>query len=115
MAPAKALSIAIRRTVLQDRMADEAARHADSIEPGRLERQQAEQAIEMPLECMYAPGPPCPDCRCDIVDRSEEHTSELQSLMRISYAVFCLKKKKTLENTNKITDQETQQSETNKR
>src|SRR3546814_10591963 len=31
--------------------------------------------------------------------RSEEHTSELQSLMRISYAVFCLKKKK--QNTNK--------------
>src|SRR3546814_3705695 len=29
------------------------------------------------------------------VDRSEEHTSELQSLMRISYAVFCLKKKKS--------------------
>src|SRR3546814_7271849 len=29
-----------------------------------------------------------------IGDRSEEHTSELQSLMRISYAVFCLKKKK---------------------
>src|SRR3546814_10043072 len=29
-----------------------------------------------------------------LVDRSEEHTSELQSLMRISYAVFCLKKKK---------------------
>src|SRR3546814_5876533 len=36
--------------------------------------------------------------RCDECDdcgrRSEEHTSELQSLMRISYAVFCLKKKK---------------------
>src|SRR3546814_4609922 len=32
-------------------------------------------------------------------DRSEEHTSELQSLMRISYAVFCLKKKKTKHNT----------------
>src|SRR3546814_4730623 len=29
-------------------------------------------------------------------DRSEEHTSELQSLMRISYAVFCLKKTKTI-------------------
>src|SRR3546814_3495478 len=29
------------------------------------------------------------------VQRSEEHTSELQSLMRISYAVFCMKKKKT--------------------
>src|SRR3546814_10591554 len=41
--------------------------------------------------------------------RSEEHTSELQSLMRISYAVFCLKKKThttqqaTLNNTHKIT------------
>src|SRR3546814_4086106 len=30
----------------------------------------------------------------DLLCRSEEHTSELQSLMRISYAVFCLKKKK---------------------
>src|SRR3546814_2713408 len=33
--------------------------------------------------------------------RSEEHTSELQSLMRISYAVFCLKKKKNTQYTNK--------------
>src|SRR3546814_16871793 len=33
--------------------------------------------------------------RCRSDRRSEEHTSELQSLMRISYAVFCLKKKKT--------------------
>src|SRR3546814_7397154 len=33
--------------------------------------------------------------------RSEEHTSELQSLMRISYAVFCLKKKKTLHTLNR--------------
>src|SRR3546814_7344426 len=33
--------------------------------------------------------------------RSEEHTSELQSLMRISYAVFCLKKKKTLTRLHK--------------
>src|SRR3546814_4999851 len=33
--------------------------------------------------------------RSQLVERSEEHTSELQSLMRISYAVFCLKKKKT--------------------
>src|SRR3546814_1325867 len=34
------------------------------------------------------------------VDRSEEHTSELQSLMRISYAVFCLKKKKKNKHNN---------------
>src|SRR3546814_1373982 len=33
--------------------------------------------------------------------RSEEHTSELQSLMRISYAVFCLKKKNTDKQTTK--------------
>src|SRR3546814_5922185 len=35
--------------------------------------------------------------------RSEEHTSELQSLMRISYAVFCLKKKKKKKKKEKIT------------
>src|SRR3546814_2607093 len=38
-----------------------------------------------PMECLHR--------RCR--ERSEEHTSELQSLMRISYAVFCLKKKKS--------------------
>src|SRR3546814_4877555 len=37
--------------------------------------------------------------RGDASARSEEHTSELQSLMRISYAVFCLKKKKKTDNT----------------
>src|SRR3546814_10167950 len=37
-------------------------------------------------------GSPVTSCR------SEEHTSELQSLMRSSYAVFCLKKKKTIKN-----------------
>src|SRR3546814_7776923 len=37
-------------------------------------------------------------------DRSEEHTSELQSLMRISYAVFCLKKKKKRNKKRRTTD-----------
>src|SRR3546814_8051234 len=45
-----------------------------------------------------------------IPGRSEEHTSELQSLMRISYAVFCLKKKTTdgkkLHNTARIQDRQ---------
>src|SRR3546814_1713258 len=43
---------------------------------------------------------------CDSSYRSEEHTSELQSLMRISYAVFCLKKKKQkiIEILNKTSD-----------
>src|SRR3546814_7697124 len=36
----------------------------------------------------------------ELEERSEEHTSELQSLMRISYAVFCLKKKNKKENQN---------------
>src|SRR3546814_10298857 len=52
--------------------------------------------------CRACPGNPCPkqapdrsrEARCRGGMRSEEHTSELQSLMRISYAVFCLKKKK---------------------
>src|SRR3546814_10380119 len=45
----------------------------------------------------YAPLADLPHMRDEIIttkERSEEHTSELQSLMRISYAVFCLKKKK---------------------
>src|SRR3546814_6760098 len=49
------------------------------------------------------------DDRLDLLDgvgeqherRSEEHTSELQSLMRISYAVFCLKKKKKQQHMNR--------------
>src|SRR3546814_1628638 len=56
-----------------------------------------------------AAGPAKAPVRWAIVDprdahvRSEEHTSELQSLMRISYAVFCLKKKK--KNNNKSPNQ----------
>src|SRR3546814_5214715 len=38
------------------------------------------------------------------LERSEEHTSELQSLMRISYAVFCLKKKKKKHKNTKQTN-----------
>src|SRR3546814_10604310 len=42
--------------------------------------------------------------RCPFATRSEEHTSELQSLMRISYAVFCLKKKKEKTTNHKDTN-----------
>src|SRR3546814_2602296 len=47
-------------------------------------------------------GLPFPPRDPATVERSEEHTSELQSLMRISYAVFCLKKKKNkqIDNTH---------------
>src|SRR3546814_2218680 len=46
--------------------------------------------------------------------RSEEHTSELQSLMRISYAVFCLKKKKQHNNTNIRVETEASTNKPNK-
>src|SRR3546814_6232647 len=51
------------------------------------------------LRVLCADGSIAPEARTHFADfiafsRSEEHTSELQSLMRISYAVFCLKKKK---------------------
>src|SRR3546814_10303277 len=58
-------------------------------------------SVETPLEKKYfssnVPRGVCMYLRVvtrEMVDRSEEHTSELQSLMRISYAVLCLKKKK---------------------
>src|SRR3546814_8695118 len=51
-------------------------------------------SLNRPSEAARAPS-------ASMTDRSEEHTSELQSLMRISYAVFCLKKKiKNTENTH---------------
>src|SRR3546814_6437858 len=54
-------------------------RGVDALHAGRAERSgHGDADAEQPI--------PCPR-------RSEEHTSELQSLMRISYAVFCLKKK----------------------
>src|SRR3546814_10212558 len=59
--------------------------------PGRHHRdeQDQQQAEEQDVERQ----PPDEVHRVPDEDRSEEHTSELQSLMRISYAVFCLKKK----------------------
>src|SRR3546814_7370121 len=50
-------------------------------------------ALEFSLAARDAGVQPIIGCQLGI-RRSEEHTSELQSLMRISYAVFCLKKKK---------------------
>src|SRR3546814_2232644 len=70
------------------------------------------------IRCPYAP-PSCWIIFCASAfrspisgssDRSEEHTSELQSLMRISYAVFCLKqqkKKKETHTNEKYTEQQT--------
>src|SRR3546814_6458331 len=60
--------------------------------------------VELKLEVHDSPnsaGVIIDAVRC--AKRSEEHTSELQSLMRISYAVFCLKKKKNTQTQNKLT------------
>src|SRR3546814_3051076 len=57
---------------------------------------------------LIRPGIPCLEITLavDCEGRSEEHTSELQSLMRISYAVFCLKKKKNhIQNSQKTSIQ----------
>src|SRR3546814_7390472 len=62
---------------------------------GRDDEEACEQALgalEAVLETYHAEGRPIPEPRA--TGRSEEHTSELPSLMRISYAVFCLKKNK---------------------
>src|SRR3546814_8619318 len=61
----------------------------DQLRGGLLADQRYRQRPELGLE-------PSPLVREVGVRRSEEHTSELQSLMRISYAVFCLKKKTKL-------------------
>src|SRR3546814_8668360 len=52
------------------------------------------RAVDVGEERQVVGGLDVDDEAVDLDDRSEEHTSELQSLMRISYAVFCLKKKK---------------------
>src|SRR3546814_8225381 len=75
----------------------------------------APQTHGYPARCAYGPSPSSPLLVCSSPPaqrpkrptskratgcRSEEHTSELQSLMRISYAVFCLKKKQRYLNKN---------------
>src|SRR3546814_9433751 len=59
------------------------------VDTGRFDTEFREQCIRQPA--------------AGAEQRSEEHTSELQSLMRISYAVFCLKKKKTRKNGHNMT------------
>src|SRR3546814_2377153 len=73
------------------------------IDPRRLGH--ADRDIEAPVTFVNQPRFTAAECRRDGIGdlRSEEHTSELQSLMRISYAVFCLKKKKNKPQTNRTT------------
>src|SRR3546814_4772912 len=96
--------------------------HAD--EARRAHRHQVARLFEAPAHRMFAAAAAAAevaeafiaqrraliDAEGPVDDRSEEHTSELQSLMRISYAVCCLKKKKIREErkTNKKQDKDKQ-------
>src|SRR3546814_7192931 len=69
--------------------------------------------LRLRLPCRLHPDPPAslhhrqgPRRRPCRLGRSEEHTSELQSLMRISYAVFCLKKKNQITSHHYPTSQQ---------
>src|SRR3546814_8639049 len=62
---------------------------AKGDEPCQRDRSVTDEIERVGLERLAVGDKPADDLAC----RSEEHTSELQSLMRISYAVFCLKKK----------------------
>src|SRR3546814_8367365 len=84
------------RQVVVDRIEGRAA-HANSSEDNRrrvsmVNGSVGPQASKKVTSCLRAPS--SFHLRSRWMTRSEEHTSELQSLMRISYAVFCLKKKK---------------------
>src|SRR3546814_7627395 len=82
------------RDVVENRVDQARERATDTWD--RLEKV-FEDRVQRALTKLGVPG------RDDLADlsRSEEHTSELQSLMRISYAVFCLKKKtKTINETH---------------
>src|SRR3546814_8492085 len=59
----------------------------DAVDQGRAIREALVDLRYLPFLWLAAAA---------VANRSEEHTSELQSLMRISYAVFCLKKKKNI-------------------
>src|SRR3546814_9687181 len=77
---------------------DQRRRHLPGA-PGDGTRARSEQD-ELRADCLFKLAAHQGRSRIALV-RSEEHTSELQSLMRISYAVFCLKKKKEKQ-TSKI-------------
>src|SRR3546814_3253463 len=67
---------------------------ATIVPAGNCASQGARATRRKSLRCRLRPLASCSQTENTSFARSEEHTSELQSLMRISYAVFCLKKKK---------------------
>src|SRR3546814_10771962 len=87
--------------LLRDEQVDDADREDDQEQDPRERRRAAEVPLA-PADVVEVEGDREP-LRVGAA-RSEEHTSELQSLMRISYAVFCLKKKNITNHTNNTTE-----------
>src|SRR3546814_4314054 len=79
-----------------------------SILSGMMFHSERPEKMGYPIEGVEAEGGDGGDAVAPIATRSEEHTSELQSLMRISYAVFCLKKKKDQQTTNNVSPNTTE-------
>src|SRR3546814_6840939 len=77
-------ALATRPDLVGEEAASDLLRLQDALPPVPFDtiREAMRASFGQPLDALFTA-------------RSEEHTSELQSLMRISYAVFCLKKKKT--------------------
>src|SRR3546814_3212094 len=86
--------------------------HPTTRERRRHRRSARTKAPVRRLRWRAAGAPSCFGLRPAKAQRSEEHTSELQSLMRISYAVFCLKKKNNKTTLNYITINNTEQTTT---
>src|SRR3546814_10564472 len=76
-------------TIIRD-LVEISVKQTRDVEMRRVRTQAEDAAEDRILDVLVSPA-----------RRSEEHTSELQSLMRISYAVFCLKKKNTQTMCNK--------------
>src|SRR3546814_6315766 len=98
LAPVVCVNISRRRAHAEDPAWREDRLDFETLDPGvaSVLKRGTDAALDLDLDTFVVRV----ECRCiDLqhpikkLRRSEEHTSELQSLMRISYAVFCLKKK----------------------
>src|SRR3546814_7684174 len=81
-------------TLFRSRCGRRSPSRIESTDCARIDDPDGARACGPATKAAWKPGGDvCVVNSAEIYERSEEHTSELQSLMRISYAVFCLKKK----------------------
>src|SRR3546814_7928287 len=87
--------LAIRRTAFRNAVAGVTTRRSETLADALVSAAEGDFVFTRPetSQALFEATAPSLDAAAVTAARSEEHTSELQSLMRISYAVFCLKKK----------------------